>query len=76
MASKDKRDVDGIKHHKPGTVDQQSEDSCPASDSPTFSPGVIGAPVNRKTPHIQSNEAIPEAEEKTEKQKTEKKPIA
>lgn len=71
-----KRDVDGVTHSKPGSVDQQSEDTFPASDSPTFSPGAVGAPVNRETPHVQSGDAIPAAEQKNEKQKTEKKPIA
>ncbi len=76
MASKDKRDVDGIKHHKPGTVDQQSEDSFPASDSPTFSPGAIGAPADRKTPHVQSGDDVANAEQKNEKHKGGIKPIA
>lgn len=70
-----KRDVDGITHSRPGSVDQQSEDTFPASDSPTFSPGAVGAPVNRETPHVQSGDAIPAAEQ-NEKRKSEKKPIA
>lgn len=76
MAGKIKRDVDGVTHSKPGSVDQQNEDSFPASDSPTFSPGAIGAPANRKTPHMQSGEAVANAEEKTEKRKDSRKPIA
>jgi hypothetical protein len=71
-----KRDVDGVTHSKPGSVDQQSEDTFPASDSPTFSPGAVGAPVNRETPHAHSGDAIPAAEQKNEKQKSWKKPIA
>jgi hypothetical protein len=46
---KPKRDADGIPHSKPGSVDQQMEDTFPASDAPSFSPGAIGAPVDRKT---------------------------
>jgi len=49
MESKPKRDVDGETHSKPGSVDQQSEDSFPASDTPSFSPGAVGAPEDRKT---------------------------
>lgn len=75
MAGKIKRDVDGVTHSKPGSVDQQNEDTFPASDSPTFSPGAIGAPVNRKTPSIQQGEAIKSADRKNEKAKG-KKPIA
>ena len=44
-----KRDSDGVVHSKPGSIDQQSEDSFPASDTPSFSPGAIGAPEDRKT---------------------------
>ncbi|MBS0275040.1 MAG: hypothetical protein JSR55_11735 [Proteobacteria bacterium] len=49
MEQKHKRDADGQTHSKPGSVDQQSEDSFPASDTPSFSPGAIGAPEDRKT---------------------------
>ena len=49
MESKPKRDVDGKTHSKPGSVDQQSDDSFPASDTPSFSPGAVGAPEDRKT---------------------------
>ncbi|HSM94393.1 MAG TPA: hypothetical protein VLT91_00015 [Rhizomicrobium sp.] len=49
MASKAKRDADGLLHSKPGSVDQQSEDSFPTSDAPSFSPGAVGAPEDRKT---------------------------
>jgi hypothetical protein len=50
MAGKVKRDADGVTHSKPGSVDQQMEDTFPASDAPSFSPGAVGAPANRKTP--------------------------
>jgi hypothetical protein len=50
MTAKVKRDADGVTHSKPGSVDQQMEDTFPASDAPSFSPGAVGAPVNRKTP--------------------------
>jgi hypothetical protein len=36
-------------HHPPKTVEQQSEDSFPASDPPTYSGGSVGAPVDRKS---------------------------
>ena len=49
MVSREKRDEDGLPHSKPGSVDQQSEDSFPASDTPSFSPGAVGAPEARKT---------------------------
>lgn len=49
---KAKREVDGLVHSKPGSVDQQAEDSFPASDAPTFSPGAIGAPKDRETPPL------------------------
>lgn len=45
--SKPKREADGITHSRPGSVDQQSEDTFPASDSPSFSPGCVGAPDDR-----------------------------
>jgi len=63
MESKPKRDVDGETHSKPGSVDQQSEDSFPASDTPSFSPGAIGAPEDRKT-RQPSAEEIKDAERK------------
>ena len=63
MASKVKRDADGLLHSKPGSVDQQSEDSFPASDTPSFSPGAIGAPEDRKTKQP-SAEEIEAAEKK------------
>ena len=53
--AKPKRDVDGQMHSKPGSVDQQSEDSFPTSDAPSFSPGAVGAPEERKTPPPKAN---------------------
>lgn len=47
--AKRKREADGQLHHAPKTVEQQSEDSFPASDPPTYSGGSIGAPTDRKT---------------------------
>lgn len=49
MNGKSKREADGLVHSKPGSVDQQNEDSFPASDAPSFSPGVIGAPSPKAT---------------------------
>jgi hypothetical protein len=63
MESKPKRDADGQTHSKPGSVDQQSEDSFPASDTPSFSPGAIGAPEERKTKQPSADE-IKAAEKK------------
>lgn len=45
---KPKREEDGVTHSEPGSVDQQSEDSFPASDAPSFSPGAVGAPKHKK----------------------------
>ena len=56
MTAKTKRDADGVTHSRPGSVDQQMEDSFPASDAPSFSPGAVGAPVNRKTPPVAANQ--------------------
>lgn len=46
------RDAEGMPHSHPGSVDQQAEDSFPASDAPSFSPGAIGAPEARETPPL------------------------
>ena len=48
MTGKSKREADGLIHSKPGSVDQQNEDSFPASDAPSFAPGAIGAPAPRE----------------------------
>jgi hypothetical protein len=61
MSTKMKRDADGVTHSKPGSVDQQVEDSFPASDAPSYSPGAIGAPAGRRSPRA--------AGQKTEKAK-------
>jgi hypothetical protein len=57
--------ADSMPHSKPGSVDQQMEDTFPASDAPSFSPGAIGAPVDRKTkqPTAQS-QRVKQAEKK------------
>jgi hypothetical protein len=67
MEPNNKRDVDGKTHSKPGSVDEQSEDSFPASDAPSFSPGAVGAPEERKTkqPHADSK-VVKEAEKKVQ----------
>ena len=63
MASKEKRDKDGLTHSKPGSVDQQMEDTFPASDAPSFSPGAVGAPEDRKTqPKTGTSSAVKAAE--------------
>jgi len=65
---KPKRDADNLTHSKPGSIDQQSEDSFPTSDAPSFSPGAVGAPEDRvtKQPHGDSK-IVKEAEEKVKK---------
>lgn len=50
MTKSRRRESDGQMHHPPKTVEQQSEDSLPASDPPTYSGGSVGAPVDRKSP--------------------------
>jgi hypothetical protein len=72
MTGKNTRDVDGIRHHKAGSVDQQSEDSFPASDAPGFSPGTIGAPAHPELPHTRSRGKASSARHKNGKQKSEK----
>ena len=66
MASKAKRDADGLLHSKPGSVDQQSEDSFPTSDAPSFSPDAVGAPEDRKTKQPGADE-IKAAEKKVKR---------
>lgn len=62
---KPKRDSDGIPHSKPGSVDQQMEDTFPASDPPSFSPGALGAPVHRRTRQPRGDcELVKDAEKK------------
>jgi hypothetical protein len=57
------RAADGFVHSRPGSVDQQMEDTFPASDAPSFSPGAIGAPEERKTqPKTGSSSAVKAAE--------------
>ena len=63
--AKPKRDVDGQTHSRPGSVDQQSEDSFPTSDAPSFSPGAIGAPEERRTkPLTPETTEVKDAEKK------------
>ncbi len=62
---KPKREADDLTHSKPGTVDQQMEDTFPASDPPSFSPGAIGAPTDRKTkPKTAVSGSVKAAEQK------------
>ena len=71
---KPKREVDGLTHSKPNSVDQQAEDSFPASDSPSFSLGSIGAPVERKTKPKTADSGSVKAAEKKVKTGDAKKP--
>jgi hypothetical protein len=64
MDSKPKRDVDGQTHSKPGSIDQQSEDSFPTSDAPSFSPGAVGAPSGETQPPSADDHDVKEAEKK------------
>jgi len=66
MTRPKRREADGQTHHPPKSVEQQSEDSFPTSDPPSYSGGnVIGAPQERKT-KTQKDEAerLREAEKK------------
>ena len=71
---KPKRGADGIPHSKPGSVDQQMEDTFPASDPPSFSPGAIGAPVDRKTRQPHGDSPLVKKAEKKVKTGDAKKP--
>jgi hypothetical protein len=65
MESKIKRDADGMSHSRPGSVDEQSEDTFPASDPPSFSSGSVGAPEARKTKQpTGESKAVKDAERK------------
>jgi hypothetical protein len=48
MMEMPKPGFDCVPHSKPGSVDQQMEDTFPASDPPSFSSSVIGAPHHRE----------------------------
>jgi hypothetical protein len=74
MTEKPKHEADGVPHSKPGSVDQQSEDSFPASDTPSFSPGAIGAPTERKTKPKTADSGSVKAAEKKVKSGDAKKP--
>jgi len=74
MTEKPKREADGAVHSEPGSVDQQSEDSFPASDTPSFSPGAIGAPTERKTKPKTAESGSVKAAEKKVKTGDAKKP--
>lgn len=67
-----KREGDGIVHSRPGSVDQQSEDSFPTSDPPaSSSPGAIGAPRDRKTQPLDGDShAVKAAENKVKSGQT------
>jgi hypothetical protein len=45
MSPKAKYDADNPPHSSPGSVDQQLEDTFPASDAPSFPRIIIGAPA-------------------------------
>jgi len=62
--SKLKREGDGVLHSPPGSVDQQSEDSFPASDSPSSSPGAVGAPEKRPATPMPDRHQVKGAESK------------
>jgi hypothetical protein len=74
MTEKPKRDADGVTHSKPGSVNQQSEDSFPASDAPSFSPGAIGAPEDRKSKQPKPDSHLVKEAEKKVKSGDAKKP--
>lgn len=74
MTEKQKRDAEGVPHSKPGSVNQQSEDSFPASDAPSFSPGAIGAPEERKSKQPKPDSHLVKEAEKKVKSGDAKKP--
>lgn len=74
MPEKPRLEADGLPHSKPNSVDQQAEDSFPASDSPSFSPGAIGAPTDRKTKPKTAESGTVKAAEKKVKSGDAKKP--
>ncbi len=74
MTDKPKRDADGVTHSKPGSLDQQLEDSFPTSDSPSYSPGAVGAPTERKTEPKTAESGSVKAAEKKVKTGDAKKP--
>lgn len=74
MTDKPKREADGLTHSKPNSVNNQSEDSFPASDAPSFSPGAIGAPTERKTKPKTADSGSVKAAEKKVKTGDAKKP--
>ena len=74
MTEKARREADGVPHSKPGSVDQQMEDTFPASDAPSFSPGAIGAPTKRKTKPKTADSCSVKAAEKKVKTGDAKKP--
>ena len=70
-----KRPREATSHHPPNTVEQQSEDSFPTSDPPSFSGGqTIGAPVERKTRPKKRNSPDVRAAEKKVKSRRSRKP--
>jgi hypothetical protein len=74
MSATPRREADDLTHSKPGSVDQQAEDSFPASDSPSFSPGSVGAPVDRKSKPKNADSGAVKAAEKKVKTGDAKKP--
>jgi hypothetical protein len=60
-----RRGKDGLTHSRPGSVDQESEDSFPASDPPSYSTGFAGAPAKRKSkPKTGASRTVKDAEKK------------
>lgn len=50
MAGRRKIESDGLTHSPPGSVEEESEDSFPASDPPSNSVTRVGTPKGRRTP--------------------------
>lgn len=64
MSDLPKRETDGLTHSRANSVDQQSEDSFPTSDPPSFSPGAVGAPRGKTGQPKPHHDAVKTAERK------------
>jgi len=64
MSEAPKREADDLTHSRPGSVDQQMEDTFPASDAPSFSHVIAGAPASESKPPMRGRRAAGSADRK------------